>query len=82
MPTDRVKLLDPSPLRITVVAVFIPIAVLNSDPRRTGISKRGRLGFSAVPVIMINDEGRAFGGLMIRRREHLVGTRNELVERG
>jgi hypothetical protein len=79
-PTDRVRLLDPTTLEMTLKPVII--GILNPDPGRPGVGERRGLGINTVPLIMISDEGRVFSGLVIGRRQHFAGTRNELVERG
>lgn len=75
-----ISLLNPRPLEMTIIPVIIPVSVLESDTRRTGVGERSGLRFSSVPVIMISDERRVFGCLMIGGWKRFPGSRHELVE--
>ena len=55
---------------MALIPVILRISILKSDSGGSGIGERRRLSFSAVPVIVIGDNGRMFSGLMIGR-EHL-----------
>jgi hypothetical protein len=78
----RIWLLNPRPLEMTVIPIIMRISALNANPRRPSVGERRRLSFNtSVPVIVISDKRRVFGGGVIGWREHFAGTRYELVER-
>jgi hypothetical protein len=81
-PIHRIGLLNPRLLDMTAIPIIVHIGARNADPRRPGVGERRRLSFNTpVLMIMINDERRAFSGLVIGRRKHFPGTRYEFVER-
>jgi len=75
-------LLNPGLLEIPVIPVILRICPLNADTGRSCVGERSGLCLnSSVLVTVIGDERRAFGGLVIRGREHFPSTGYEFVER-